>query len=75
MLRAIAAVPIGCYIDEINALPLKIMDRVLAPEEQKLFIDKSPDEQRELFYTLWNSLKTAIKSKVMTNAHTTNFSS
>lgn len=61
VLCAIAEIPIGCDIEKINTLPIKIMDRVLAPEEQKLFVDKSPDEQRELFYTLWTGKESYLK--------------
>ena len=47
--------------EEINTQPLQIMDQVLSSEEQKLFIDKSWDEQRELFYMLWTGKESYLK--------------
>ncbi len=61
VLCATAEVPIGCDIEEMNSQSLQIMDRVLAPEEQKLFTDQSPDEQRDLFYMLWTGKESYLK--------------
>ena len=61
VLCAIAEVPIGCDIEEMNTPSSQIADRVLAPEERKLFIDKSRDEQREIFYTLWTGKESYLK--------------
>ena len=61
VLCVIAEVPIGCDIEEITTQPLQIMDQVLAPEERKLFIDKSRDEQEELFCMLWTGKESYLK--------------
>lgn len=61
VLCAVAETPIGCDIEEIMPQPFKLMNQIFTPEERNLFIDKSPDEQLKLFYTLWTGKESYLK--------------